>query len=152
MSGKIFVIADLHFGHSAVSSLRGFDHVDDHDDALIDAWNSVVREGDVVYVLGDVFNPEPLSRCAGIKKLILGNHDKETVAKYLETFSKVYAMHEIRGVLLTHIPVHPGQAGRYRLNVHGHLHTLTIADKFYRNVSVEQCPNFAPRLLSEVIA
>ncbi len=78
-----FYIADPHFGHEAVIGFCGrpFDYVQEMDRFMIDAWNSTVRETDIVYILGDfclggakharfVFHA-----LRGRKVLILGNHD-----------------------------------------------------------------------------
>lgn len=139
MSSRVHVIADLHLGHAKVQQLRG---VSDQD--LVDRWNLLVDKRDVVYVLGDVFKLDLLPRMLGIKKLILGNHDKYPMDRYLQHFTSVAAMHEWDGCILTHIPVHPNQKGRYRLNVHGHMHDKSIeGDDWYRCVSAEQT-GYAP--------
>ncbi len=163
---KIFVIADLHFGHAKVAAARGFSSIDEHDSALVAAWNNVVTKNDTVYVLGDLFNIGPVRYLKGIKQLVMGNHD-DRGPSYYRGFNKLLGcavIDSIAGVntgsvLLSHIPVHPNQRRRYRLNVHGHLHetAVTVAgseveqDNFYRCVSVEQCPNFAPINLADIV-
>lgn len=142
---KIFVTADLHLGHRKLLDIRSIT-----DDQIVNNWNSVVSKRDVVYVLGDVFKIERLSDMLGIKKLILGNHDKYPVVRYLEYFSSIHAMKEYDNCLLTHIPIHMSQSGRYRLNVHGHTHNNKIDHPFYRCVSLEHT-NYTPVLLNEVI-
>ena len=49
--GRIFVTSDLHFGHDRgfLYEPRGFDNIEDHDEAVIANWNSVVNEDDDVY-------------------------------------------------------------------------------------------------------
>ena len=48
---------------------------------MIENWNSVVKKGDYVYHLGDVFFgsketfPALWNRLNGSKRLIIGNHD-----------------------------------------------------------------------------
>lgn len=129
---RVFAIGDLHFGHRKLQEIRGIT-----DEDLIRNWNAVVRKRDVVYVLGDVFRLEPVAELAGIKKLALGNHDGRRIEEYLRFFSKVHAMFEVRGMLLTHVPVHPGQRRRWSRNVHGHTHTFSLDDPWYWNVSAE---------------
>lgn len=53
--GKNYYISDLHFGHYNIMRFdnRPFNSVEEMDKALIDNWNSVVSEGDTVYILGD---------------------------------------------------------------------------------------------------
>jgi calcineurin-like phosphoesterase family protein len=91
----IFVISDTHFRHSAILSfkdrngdpVRGhlFADVDAMDEHMIERWNSVVKQGDVVYHLGDVailktqsdeqWFKKNWARLNGSKRLIVGNHD-----------------------------------------------------------------------------
>jgi calcineurin-like phosphoesterase family protein len=51
----IFVSADQHFGHDNVRAYcnRDFKNIDDMDEALINAWNKVIKPDDLVYHLGD---------------------------------------------------------------------------------------------------
>ena len=54
--GRIFVTSDTHFGHDRkfLYSPRGFKSIQEHDEAIIQNWNSVVEPDDTVYHLGDV--------------------------------------------------------------------------------------------------
>ena len=54
---KKFYISDLHFGHTNCLAFdnRPFSTIAEHDAELIRRWNSVVRPGDIVYILGDMF-------------------------------------------------------------------------------------------------
>ena len=148
----IYVCADLHFGHTKVALARGFPNAATHNAVLRDAWMRTVTKRDVVYVLGDVFNQDWLQDLPGTKKLVLGNHDQRPMSVYSKVFSKIYGSYEFDGCLLTHIPVHPSQFGRYRLNVHGHTHGHSLADLRYVPVSMEVCPHYAPLPLRELIS
>lgn len=77
----------------------------------------------------------------GVKKLVMGNHDRYPCALYLEYFSQVVGTAETRGCILTHVPVHPSQFGRYKANIHGHLHSSKMDDVRYINVSAEHTEN-----------
>ncbi len=78
-----FYIADTHFGHEAIIGLCGrpFNSVREMDDYLVDAWNSTVKQTDIVYHLGDfsfggaAHAKQIFRRLNGRKRLILGNHD-----------------------------------------------------------------------------
>lgn len=78
-----FFTSDLHLGHEAIIKLaaRPFASAEEMNRSLIDRWNSVVDEGDVVYVVGDFCYKSKtparqyLGRLNGIKHLIKGNHD-----------------------------------------------------------------------------
>lgn len=77
-------IGDLHFGHKAVIDFdcRPFTDVAEMDRTLIQLWNSKVSVKDQIYIIGDFAyrNEKPeewyLSRLAGSKHLVIGNHDR----------------------------------------------------------------------------
>ena len=83
--GQIFFTSDLHLGHKNIIKhcQRPFASVEAMDGGLIRAWNARVCAQDTVYVLGDfafesrVQSRSALSRLAGRKILIRGNHDRE---------------------------------------------------------------------------
>jgi calcineurin-like phosphoesterase family protein len=135
------------------------------DNALVEAWNSVVTPEDEVYCLGDMtMNRSALptiGRCNGRKHLIKGNHDTAPISEYLEYFYEVSACRVLKDMILTHIPIHASGLGRFGVNVHGHLHAYTVKysetskfgleidDPRYICVSVEQT-NWKPMLLDHV--
>lgn len=133
---KKWVISDLHLGHNNIlkysGSLRGGTTSEEHDEWLIDQINSVVKKGDLLYVLGDVAISEEalkkVSRIRGQKILIRGNHDIYATQRYLEYFQQVYGLHSFKGTFwMSHAPVHP-QELRDRLNIHGHVHQNSVMD------------------------
>lgn len=148
---RVFVIADLHLGHKKAAEFRGFPSVEAHDEAIAVAWRRVVTKRDVVYVLGDVFQLGLVDELPGVKKLAMGNHDQKPWSNYGAYFSQVRAYFEFDGCLLSHIPVHPCQFGRYELNVHGHMHSKHIDDERYVPVSAEHCTRMEPLPLRELI-
>lgn len=88
-----FFTSDHHFGHANIIGYSQrtnpdtgelFATVEEMDDYLIRAWNSVVKPGDTVYHLGDLTkdrNPRPyLERLNGSIVLTRGNHDFRRVA------------------------------------------------------------------------
>ena len=76
---KVFFIADTHFGDNDVFLMSGenkfFDSVKDKDEEIIENWNTTVRPGDIVFVLGDFGELSYMERLNGQKFLIKGNHD-----------------------------------------------------------------------------
>jgi calcineurin-like phosphoesterase family protein len=147
-----FVIGDTHFGHNNIikfeSKHRPFATIEEHDEALIERWNSVVKLGDRVYHLGDVLfdkaNFPILKRLNGRKRLILGNHDHFPLGLYAAYFAEINGVYAYDGVILSHVPVHPQQLEyRFRGNVHGHMHRHVLDDTRYFNASVE-CNNLTP--------
>jgi calcineurin-like phosphoesterase family protein len=156
---RIFLIGDTHFGHSKViefeAELRPFKTIQEHDEALVTNWNSVVNPKDTVWHLGDVgFGVgffDILPRLHGVKKLVMGNHDRYPTAKYLEHFNSVYGAAKLHDYILTHIPIHPDQFYRFKGNIHGHLHSSKIDDDRYINVSAEQI-GLTPILFDKAVA
>jgi len=76
--------SDTHFGHTNIIKYcnRPFKDVTEMDEALIANWNSVVKQNDDIYHLGDFgfATVERIQRIVnrlnGKKHLIFGNHDK----------------------------------------------------------------------------
>lgn len=161
MSGRLFVIGDTHFGHHKIilphfeKAHRNFETIEEHDEVLVYRWNSVVRNRDTVYHLGDVLfglhSFRHLARLNGTKKLVAGNHDVYPTARYLEHFNSVFGAVKVRDCILTHIPVHESQFYRYRFNVHGHLHSKQLEDRRYICASAEH-NNLTPIELDRLLA
>jgi calcineurin-like phosphoesterase family protein len=140
---NIFVIADLHFGDEDMCKLlkedghpmRPFKSIEEHDAKLIENWNKVVTHpSDKVYVLGDVAQKrkdiENFAKLNGKKILIKGNHDIYEMKYYAKYFKDIRATHRLDdGILLSHIPVHPGTFGKaHKLNIHGHIHDRRVME------------------------
>lgn len=98
----IWFTSDLHFGHAGVIRYCGrpFTTLEEMHEALIKNWNECVREGDTVYVLGDLAlcpfrDFEPIAkRLKGRKILIRGNHDAYSEGQYARAGFTVY--HELK--------------------------------------------------------
>lgn len=166
MSGRTWVISDTHFGHvgvtkflcaDGVTKVRPWDNIEEMDEALVANWNKVVEPKDRVYHLGDVVinrrHLKTLERLNGRLCLIKGNHDIFKLADYTPYFDDIRAYNVVKHndmkVIMSHIPVHPDQLGRFEINIHGHLHQNKIDDKRYINVSVEQI-DYTPKLLQDI--
>lgn len=135
------MIGDLHFGHKNVCRFRDeFEHEMAHREYLMRKWKEVVGKRDLVYVLGDAaFSWDGLwsiRLLPGRKKLVRGNHDLLGTQVLLEVFEEVHGFIDYRGVWLSHCPIHP-QELRGKVNIHGHVHTNTVPDERYINVSAE---------------
>jgi calcineurin-like phosphoesterase family protein len=152
---NIYVVADTHLGHSKASHFRPFVNVDEHDNHVITNWNSIVKNKDTVWLLGDVFfggrdNHLILEKLNGYKHLVLGNHDQYPLEIYQKYFHKIVGAYQYNGCILTHLPIHPSQFYRYRLNIHGHTHSNKLEDERYVCVSLEQI-DYKPVLLNKLI-
>ena len=167
----VFLTSDTHFGHGNIIEYcnRPFRSITEMNDQLIANWNTVVRPEDKVYHLGDVtINSKWLhliGQCNGNKVLIKGNHDVASLSAYAEYFRDVRAIHVLADCVLTHVPIHPFQLGRFKANVHGHLHDeivrvakyddpfsdVLVPDTRYINVCVEHT-KYSPIPLDEVLS
>lgn len=138
-----FFTADPHFGHRRIIQYcdRPFVNEDEMDEVLIANWNSVVRPKDVAWILGDVSfrEIEPtvkiMNRLNGIKKVVLGNHDKRirNSAELQRCFDEVldglqekyvsngHGRHEF--MVMCHYPLASWNRSYHgTIHVHGHCH------------------------------
>ena len=84
--GKIWLSSDLHFGHSKefIWGPRGFNSSEEHDQAIIENWNSLVSWEDEVWLLGDCMLEDnesgrrKLNQLVGNIHILAGNHDTPT--------------------------------------------------------------------------
>ena len=159
MNYNIFIISDTHFGHTNCysfynydgSKMRPWDNDEEADEIMIENWNKVVGKNDHVNHLGDVgFNRNKLDlimpRLNGSKKILIkGNHDLFKPNFYLKYFNDIRGVHNRDNFLMSHVPEHPSSKGRFKLNLHGHIHAnaLTPTNNWYRNCCVE-VNNYTP--------
>jgi calcineurin-like phosphoesterase family protein len=136
-----FLIADPHFSHEGVcrflrddgTKLRPWDNPAEMDEAMIENWNKVVRPVDKVYVCGDLVMKAKkqihiMERLNGKKVLIKGNHDIGELKVYLPYFYDIRAFHVLDNFCITHIPIHPDCLGRFKGNIHGHIHQRKVME------------------------
>ena len=141
-----YYIADLHFCHGNLNDRmdkRGFESAEAMNEYMIRQWNSRVRAGDDVVILGDFcISPKGdvanaiLERLQGHKSLIIGNHDKFVESKtfHKEHFKWIRHYEELndekRKVILSHYPI-MCYNGQYRMArtgepktymLYGHVH------------------------------
>lgn len=150
-----FLVADTHFGHKGVceflrddgTKLRPWNNHEEMDADMVRMWNDTVGPKDTVYHLGDVvINRRALSTLSllnGRKVLIKGNHDIFKLEDYVKYFDDIRAYHVVNNIIMSHIPIHAESKGRFKGNIHGHLHHRRVLssngdiDPFYHCVSVE---------------
>lgn len=177
MSGKTWVYSDPHFYHANIckftnsdgTKLRPWDDAEQMTEEMIQWYNELVADGDRVYILGDVAFSAALFRKAvsqmkGRKCLVPGNHDPVKMRKYFDLLDDVRGYIQRHGFIMSHIPIHPGSMGRWKLNIHGHTHYNRVEpivngpwvgyenpyDPRYYCACVEQT-NFRPKLLDEIL-
>ena len=159
----IWLVSDTHFGHEKIIQYYGrpFENAAHMDEELVERWNSVVKQDDVVYHLGDVGwgtadNKSVLFRLNGRRKyLLLGNHDDAKCPILAKVFRRIKLWLPIKelGLLCTHIPVHTDQLEAYgwKANAHGHIHERCLPDPRYINLCVEQ-NNYTPVHIDAVVS
>ncbi len=94
--GKVFFTSDTHFDHFRICLYcdRPFSSASEMNKVLVNNWNSVVSENDIVFHLGDFAFAQKskwkkfCDKLNGKKYLILGNHDKDDQV-YHEGFESV---------------------------------------------------------------
>ena len=141
-----YYIADLHFCHSNLNQhmdRRGFESGEAMNEYMIKQWNSRVRPGDEVVILGDFCLSRDiaevnkiLGRLMGKKYLIIGNHDRylenkdfdRSQFKWIEHYKELND--NKRKIILSHYPI-MCYNGQYRRNgegepkgymLYGHVH------------------------------
>lgn len=161
MGTNVYFTSDLHLGHRNILGFGQREHsdIEEMHVAIVEKWNSKVRkQSDIVWVLGDVAftieSLEWLNHMNGSKRLVLGNHDKFQYPVYKKYFNELYHFNKrYKGLVMTHIPIHPNELGRYgwNRNVHGHIHdpSKNNLGEFYFNVNMD-IVGYAPVHLDEV--
>ena len=138
---RIWFTSDTHFFHRNIirycpTSRGHFKDVAEMNDTIISAWNSRVREKDIVYHLGDVAFGDSaeaamlLSCLNGTKILIKGNHDLQHLknCQFIDVWEEIvdsYLEIEIDSIPITlcHYPMiewNHMRCGAYHL--YGHVH------------------------------
>ncbi|WP_379126492.1 metallophosphoesterase [Paenibacillus sp. sgz500958] len=144
----VYFTSDHHFGHKQIIDFesRPFTDVEQMNETMISAWNSVVAKGDKVFHLGDFsfLNKETtqaiLARLNGYKILIMGNHDRgRSRTWWLDAgFAEVmeYPLIYKEFFFLSHEPMYMNKHMPY-VNVHGHIHGQKYEGKNHFNICVE---------------
>lgn len=123
---SVFFTADTHFDDEAIIRYedRPFANASEMNEAIIENWNRIVAADDEVYVVGDIGNPEYLTRLNGKKYLIKGNHDTLSNEEYREIgFAEVYDKPIIYADfwIVSHEPMYVNRNMPYA-NIFGHVH------------------------------
>jgi len=161
----IWLISDTHFFHNNIIKYcdRPFHDIYEMNEYMVEKWNSVVKPGDKVYHLGDVYmgaTEEQFKsfwpRLNGRKRLIVGNHDDIKFLSKGNFFEKIMMWRVFRdhNLLLTHVPIHESSIHERMVinggkNVHGHTHDGGSPKGPYKSVCVELI-NYTPIHIEEV--
>lgn len=169
----IFVTSDLHFCHDRqfIYKPRGFESIDEMNNAIVENWNNTVGKDDDVYILGDIMlkdndkGIELLSSLNGYLHIVLGNHDTNT---RIDLYKKVHSVFEIEYAIMlryrkyhffmTHYPcltgsLENGKLSQMTLNLFGHMHSkdMFFEDRPYMYNVAMDANNCTPVNLDDVI-
>ena len=143
-----FFTSDIHFMHDKefLYGPRGFSSIGEMNESVVERWNSVVRPGDTVYVLGDLMlggtsgteaGIQLLSRLNGDLRIIIGNHDTDNRVKAyaeLQSVKSIQYADRIKvgglNVFLTHYPCLTGNDEKTikqtMFSLSGHTHSKDL--------------------------
>lgn len=145
----VYVISDTHFAHTNILRYRtNFSSIEEHDNTITENILSICGKRDSLYILGDVviynnglYYLEKIAKNVEFLHICLGNHDHErknspTLEDYMKLCKSVFGMKKYKSSWLTHAPLHPEEL-RGKINIHGHVHSNSVEDDRYVNVSCE---------------
>lgn len=139
-----YFISDTHFNHKNIMRFcdRPFATLEEMEKQMIELWNNIVKEDELVFILGDVIfggseiYERILPQLNGRKWLILGNHDyiniKQGFKKYFEKIlNKAFITIDGVPIILNHEPLlcFTGQDNCKRWQLFGHVHTTKYLKK-----------------------
>lgn len=132
MTSNIFFTADTHFGHKAMVERRGFLTTEEMDTCLINCWNRVVGNHDIIYHLGDLsFHKADktlsiLYQLNGQICMVKGNHDRFN-SDMKQRFTWIKDYYELKQgsktIVMCHYPFETWNKSHYgSWHLHGHSH------------------------------
>ena len=163
--GKVFVVSDLHFDHENIIRFcnRPFRSAREMNRALVDNWNGVVGDGDMVYYLGDLTygrGRRPidfwLSKLNGEIRFIRGNHDTDIITKAEVVKDRLPIRYRGHNFLLMHDPYRPSHYDGWI--IHGDKHNNS-PEKYphinNKNKTINVCAEltgYTPMNLDEIVS
>jgi calcineurin-like phosphoesterase family protein len=150
---KIWFTSDTHFGHNNVIGYcnRPFTSVVEMNNSIIENWNRVVCDDDIVFHLGDVqlgggnkLMDEIFPLLKGHIILILGNHDgKNLKRRHIDLIDDCFEQLTVNidgiNCILSHYPLCiSGKNPTHEFNLHGHLHSVNDKTNDVCNVLLQK--------------
>ena len=155
---KNYLIADTHFGHNGISEKFRTEFRDDesHNSTIHQNIMSVAGKRNHLWLLGDICFKEEYFRNLWEYSLYydsvhvcLGNHDHKRLPEFcVQHGIHVHGIVKEWGHWLSHAPIHPQELYRGK-SIHGHVHSNTVEDDRYFNVSCENI-GYRPISLQEI--
>ena len=128
-----WLISDTHFGHD--SMIKYENRPVDHNEIMVNNWNKIVKDEDLVIHCGDLFfgkGVQYVKQLKGNIVLVRGNHDKKSINWYMNNGIK-FVCDEFtlnaygKKMIFSHKPITTLHE-KYDLNIHGHFHSITHHD------------------------
>lgn len=161
---KVKFWSDLHLDHPGTLRFRPwFKTMKEHDEYILDTLSQHIGKNTKLVLVGDVaVGREGLAKLKSVihnvpSQLILGNHDAERqgirIKDLVDVYDDIQALAKQKGggtsYWLSHCPLHPEEL-RGKLNIHGHVHTNSVRDPRYINVSFEMSK--VPVTLEDIVS
>lgn len=132
-----YTIEDLDNNFDELRKQWRHEVIKEHDEQLIKNWNSVVKDKDLIYILGDLsmkngkYTNEILKQLNGDKILIKGNHDYMFLEDHKfnnSLINEIYEYKEIKYkknlIILFHFPIQVwNKAHKGTIHLYGHIHS-----------------------------
>jgi len=151
---KYYFTADFHIGHANIIRYckRPFKDVNEMREKIIRNWNTIVKDEDIVFHIGDFVSSYEkvnieniINRLNGQIIFIKGNHDRGPLFKIQDAMF-ILGQQQLH---LVHIP----EEAQADYNLVGHVHekwkTKKVGDHFCINVGVDQW-NFTPVSIKQI--
>ncbi len=162
----IYWISDSHFEETRITPefnpfFRPFKSVEEQNETMIANINSIVKEDDELYHIGDVSVTVEGIRCMDRincknRTLILGNYDvdnSDKMPELMRTFNdRVFESYDLKlddGIIL-HMNHYPTKAVEGKFNIVGHVHGLWRVQPNMINVGLDAW-HFLPVSLTEIL-
>lgn len=165
----IWFISDTHFGHTNIIKYdkRPFASITEHDEALIENWNALVKRGDLVYHLGDFAFYKSVEQVERVLSVlngqihhVYGNHDRQQVnaakgwasQQHYKEIKVNIGEPRKKKIVLCHYPFMTWNAAHHgSWHLHGHCHgNLQPSSTTRIDVGVP-CWNYRPVSLDQIV-
>jgi len=157
-----YFISDTHFGHKNILHFAGrpWKDIDEMDRDMVAMWNAIVTPDDYVYHLGDFafkMHPKKMTELIyslnGVKVLIKGNHDNQTVQQCGCQFRYIHDILDLPGHgVLCHYPLESWKgSNRGNWHIHGHTHGNISDREFRRDIGVDATHIYHPITWNQIV-
>ena len=165
---NIWFTSDLHFGHKNIIKYEGrpFSSVEEMDEVIIKNFNEVVKDGDLIYNIGDfalgkyntIENLKTLKdRLNGYWFCVPGDHEPKEFNKVFSVLQQIQIIkHDNLKIILCHYPLvfwPQSHYGTWMLHGHHHADSKKWVEQYTRGRIYNVCVgahNYFPYNLDEI--